>query len=317
MPLDPQVQTVLDQFRSINVAQFSDLGLEGARKLLDDLAEATPAEPVEAVDDRRIPGPAGEIPVRVYRPAGPPGPLPVVVFFHGGGFVLGTLTSHDRSCRALANRAGCLVVAVDYRLAPEHPFPAGVEDALAATGWVATHAADLAADPDRLGVAGDSAGGNLAAVVCHFARERGGPRIRHQLLVYPTVDLTGGDWPSYREFGEGYLLTRQDMLWFMSLYFEPGADRRDLRASPLLAASHAGLPPATILTAEFDPLRDEGEAYGERLRAAGVPVSVHRYEGQIHGFLGMTVAVERAARALDEGAAEVREALAMRPAATA
>ena len=316
MPLDPQAQMVLDQLRAINVVQFSDLGLEGARKLLDDLAEATPGPQVEAVRDRTIPGPAGEIPVRVYCPAAP-GPLPVVVFFHGGGFVLGTLTSHDASCRELASGAGCLVVAVDYRLAPEHPFPAAVEDALAATEWVAAHAAELGADPDRLGVAGDSAGGNLAAVVCLLARDKGGPRIRHQLLIYPTVDLTGGDWPSYGEFGEGYLLTRQDMLWFMGLYFGPDADRRDVRASPLLAASHAGLPPATILTAELDPLRDEGEAYGERLRAAGVPVSVRRCEGQIHGFLGMTVAVERAAQAVDAAAAAVREALATRPAATA
>lgn len=305
MPVDPQVQEVLDQLRTLGFPGFAALDVEQARMVIAQM-ERPPGEPVAAVEDRSVPGPAGDVPVRLYRPAGDE-PAPLVVYFHGGGWTIGDLETHDALCRALANRSGCAVLAVDYRLGPEHRFPAAVDDAWAATRWAAEHAAELGTAPGRLGVAGDSAGGNLAAVVALLARDAGGPRIGHQLLIYPATDVTR-DWPSYHENAEGYFLTVRDMEWFESHYLRSPADREDWRMSPAVAADHSGLPPALVVTAEYDPLRDQGEAYGELLRAAGVPAKVVRYPGMIHGFVGMDV-LDVARRALEEMGAEIRSGL--------
>jgi acetyl esterase len=258
------------------------------------------------VEARAVPGPAGDIPVRVYRPAAG-GPVPVLVYFHGGGWTIGSIEGHDNFCRALANRTGCAVVSVEYRLGPEHRFPAAVEDALAATRWTAEHAVELGGDASRLVVGGDSSGGNLAAVVSLLARDAGGPAIAYQLLIYPATDLRR-DWPSYHEFGTGYFLEVADMLWFEGHYVRSMADREDWRVSPAAAPDHTGLPPALVVTAEYDPLRDQGEAYGEILRAAGVPAKVVRLPGMIHGFVTFD-GLPSAAAAIDDIAAEVRSAL--------
>ncbi len=311
MPLDTQVQTILEQMQAPGQPALSDLGVNEARTLTEQMAALVrEREAVAEVRDLTVPGPATEIPVRVYRPTA--GTLPGLVWFHGGGWVIGNLESTDPICRSLAARAGCLVISVDYRLAPEHRFPAAVEDVYAATRWAAEHGPELGLDVDRLAVGGDSAGGNLAAVVALLARE-GGPRLAYQLLVYPVTDLRG-QYRSYEENGEGYLLSTRDMRWFEGHYLGSEGDRDDPRVSPLLAPTHAGLPPALIVTAEYDPLRDQGEAYGEKLRAAGVPAEVRRYEGMIHAFLGLPV--DGARVALQEIAGRLRSALAAPPGPT-
>jgi acetyl esterase len=306
MPLDPQAEALLRQFSDMGFPGFAALGVEQARALFGEM-ERPPGEPVATVEDRVVPGPAGDVPVRLYRPDVRPAP-PLVVYFHGGGWTIGSVDGHDPVCRALANRAGSAVLSVEYRLGPEHRFPAAVDDAWAATTWAADHAAELGADPERLVVAGDSAGGNLAAVVALRARDEGGPRIAFQYLIYPSTDMRSDDWPSYRENGEGYFLELRDMEWFGGNYLASPADVEDWRASPAAAESHAGLPPALIQTAEFDPLRDQGEAYGALLRAAGVPARVTRYAGMIHGFVSLE-ALDASKAALDEAAAELRAAL--------
>jgi acetyl esterase len=307
MPLDPQARMLIDQMAGMGLKPFHEQTVAEARASILALAAAAgPPETVAGVEDGRVPGPAGDIPVRVYTPEGR-APLPVLVFFHGGGWVIGSLESHDGICRLLANRAGCVVVSVDYRLAPEHPYPAAAEDAYAATRWVAEHAATLGGDPQRIAVGGDSAGGNLTAVVALMARDRGGPRLVHQLLVYPVTDAPGGN-RSYRENGEGYFLTTTMMEWFWEHYTGGDPSRRDPYLAPLHATDVRGLPPALVITAEFDPLRDEGEAYAERLRAAGVPVQVTRYPGMIHGFFGMTGLLDRARESVTEAATALRAA---------
>ncbi|HIG00948.1 MAG TPA: alpha/beta hydrolase, partial [Myxococcales bacterium] len=222
-----------------------------------------------------------------------------------GGFVIGDLDTHDGTCRELAVGAECLVVSVDYRLAPEHPFPAAPEDCYAATAWLAEHCAELGGDPARLAVGGDSAGGNLAAAVALMARERGGPPLAHQLLIYPVTDY-GFDTASYRENAEGYMLTRPLMEWFWNHYLADPAQGDNELASPLRAASLAQLPPATVITAEFDPLRDEGEAYAQRLSEAGVKTEMTRYDGVFHGFFGMGAAIDKAKQAVDEACTALR-----------
>jgi acetyl esterase len=241
--------------------------------------------PVGRVEDRRIPGPAGEIPVRIYTPEGS-GPFPLIAFFHGGGFVLCSLETHDELCRAMCRDADAVVVSVDYRLAPEAKYPAAADDCYAATAWCAAHAAELGADAARLVVAGDSAGGNLAAVTALRARDLGAPRIRHQVLIYPATHCDF-DTPSYRENAQGYFLTADAMRWFWAHYLENPAQASEPYACPAHAADLKGLPPATVITAEYDPLRDEGEDYAAQLRAAGVPVVLKRYDGMIHGFVSM------------------------------
>lgn len=240
-------------------------------------------EPVEQVEDRTIPGPAGQIPIRIYRPRSESG-LPVLLYFHGGGFVIGDLDTHDTPLRSLANRAGCLVVSVDYRLAPEHPFPAAPEDCYAATHWVAQHAAKIGGDGTRIAVAGDSAGGNLAAVVALMARDRGGPQLALQILIYPGVDeQLSAEYVSWKECN-GVVLQRGDDYQGNTLYLPYEADRANPYASPIAASNLEGLAPVLVVTAEFDPLRDEAEQYAARLRAAGNRVTCVRYQGMVHAF---------------------------------
>jgi acetyl esterase len=294
VPLDPAAKAMVDAMEA-NWPDLSSLPAAQARATVRAQGAAArqaagAPEVVARVDDRAVPGPGGEIPVRIYWPAEPvTTPPPAVVFFHGGGFVICDLDSHDATCRGLANGAGVVVVSVDYRLAPEDKFPAAAEDAYAATVWVAANAAELGADPARLAIAGDSAGGNLTAVVALMARDRGGPTLAFQLLVYPVTDLSPSrhGHASQTENGRGYFLTTQDMEWFRAQYLPHDADGSDPLASPLLADDLAGLPPALVMTAEYDPLRDEGEAYGRRLSDAGVPTEVIRYPGMFHGFFSM------------------------------
>jgi acetyl esterase len=309
MPLHPQAQGLLEQMAAAGGPPLEEMPVEAARQMIAAMAElAGPPEEVARVEDRAVPGPeAGvEIPVRIYTPAGT-GPLPALVYFHGGGWVIGNIESHDAPCRALANAAGCVVVSVDYRLAPEFKYPAAAEDCYVATRWVAENAAALGVDPQRIAVGGDSAGGNLTAVVSLMARDRGGPPLIFQLLVYPVTDYAY-ETVSYQENADGYLLTRASMVWFWDHYL-PGEDAgAEPYASPIRAKDLTGLPPALVITAEFDPLRDEGEAYAARLQQAGVPVTLHRYDGMIHGFFQMAGVLEPGKAAIEESAQALRAA---------
>nr|ACL67843.1 lipolytic enzyme [uncultured bacterium] len=308
MPLDPNVKAILDEMAAQGGPALNEVSPEAAREMFREMELSGEPEPVEAVEDRTIPGPAGEIPIRVYTPKGDT-PLPVLVFFHGGGFVIGDLETHDAECRALANAADCIVVSVDYRLAPEHKFPAALDDAFAATEWVASNASAIGADPNRIAVGGDSAGGSLATVVSQMAKDRGGPRLAFQLLVYPPTQY-GFDTASHAENADGYFLTRDMMDWFLAQYFTGEVDGSDPRISPLRTADLSGLPPALVITAEFDPLRDDGEAYAARLAEAGVPAKNTRYDGMIHGFFSMAALLPQARQAIDEAAEALREAFA-------
>lgn len=270
-------------------------------------AMAGPEQPVARVENRTLPGPGGAIPVRVYWPVTGK-KLPVFVYFHGGGWVFGTIDSVDRNCRMLANTAECIVVNVDYRLAPENPFPAAAEDAYAAVQYVAAHAAEFEADASRIAVGGDSAGGNLAAVACLMARDRGGPRLAFQLLVYPVVD-SDCTRPSMTE-NDGYLLTKSVIRYFWNHYAGSAERARDPYASPINAKSLAGLPPAFVITAECDPLRDQGEAYAQKLRQAGVPATVKCYAGAIHVFFQMGAVIDSGREAVADAGAALRQALA-------
>jgi acetyl esterase len=272
---------------------------------------STPTPPaIGLVKDLVADGPLGSIPLRLYRPAGVAATtaLPALIYFHGGGWVIGDLDTHDVLCRQLTAEARISVVSVDYRMGPEHKFPAAVDDAWAATRWVARHAADLTVDAGRLAVGGDSAGGNLAAVVALLARDHGGPALAFQSLVYPVTDV-GTETPSYRQNGEGFMLTRDSMKWFFAQYLNSDADAADWRVSPLRAPSLAGLPPALVITAGFDPLRDEGEAYAARLREAGVRVDSVCYGGMVHGFVGMGKLIDTANRAVSFIAGALRQTL--------
>jgi acetyl esterase len=256
-------------------------------------------------------GPGGPIPLRVYRPAGvaPGVALPALVYYHGGGWVIGDLDTHDVQCRQTAAEAGIVVVAVDYRLAPEHKFPAAIDDAWAATRWVVAHGSELAIDSRRIAVGGDSAGGNLAAVVALMARDAGNaPAITLQVLTYPVTDLSS-ESKSYGDFADGYMLTRDSMRWFKNHYLKSSSDADDWRASPLRAASLAGLPPALIITAGFDPLRDEGAAYAARMTEAGGSVDYVCYGGMVHGFMPMGKLIDTGNRAISHVAASLRQAL--------
>jgi acetyl esterase len=307
LPLDPQVRTLLDQIGAAGGPPVSQQSVEEARAGYALLAAvAGPPEDPVPTEDRSVPGAGGDIPVRVYRGPGE-GVRPLVVYFHGGGWVIGDIASHDTVCHRLASGVGAIVVSADYRRAPEHRFPAAVEDAETVTRWVSAHAAELGGDPARLAVAGDSAGGNLAAVVARRARDAGGPPIAFQLLVYAVTDATCSH-ASHVENGTGYLLEADTMRWFCDHYLD-SADRRHPDVSPLFADDLGSLPPALVITAEFDPLRDEGEAYGERLREAGVPVTVSRYDGMIHGFYGLESVIPAAATATEETVAALRRAL--------
>ena len=307
MPLDPQVKVILETMSALAAPGLSDVSPDVMRQAFEEQGRAQPeGESVAKVVDRQIPGPDGELTVRVYTPFGT-GPFPLLTYFHGGGFVLCNLDSHDSTCRELTNAAQCVVVSVDYRLAPEAPFPAAPEDCYAATRWVAENAREIDGDPERLAVGGDSAGGNLAAVVALMARDRGGPALVHQLLIYPVTDYAF-DTPSYVENAEGYFLTREMMQWFWGHYLKTEADGVQPLASPLRADDVSNLPPANVITAEFDPLRDEGEAYAARLLASGVATELIRYDGMIHGFFGMTDALDRAKEAVAQSGRALRRA---------
>jgi acetyl esterase len=310
--LDPQAQALFDFIGLSNLAPIETLTPQAARSMFEALAEARrrmAVEPVDQIRDLKVPGPAGEIPLRVYCPK-VPSPAPALIYFHGGGWVLGDLESHDHVCRALANSAACVVISVDYRLGPEHKFPAAVDDSYAATCWIADHAAELGVDPSRIAVGGDSAGGNLAAVVSQIARDRGGPSLAFQLLIYPGTDMRMS-LPSIDENADGPFLTKAAMHWFLDHYLNSAEDRLNPLASPLLASNLRGLPPAFILTAECDPLRDEGEAYGLRLEEAGVPVEIQRYDGMPHGFFSFAAALDGGRRAMSDATSRLRSAFSV------
>jgi acetyl esterase len=277
-----QIAAIEQALRDAGLSDFHSGGVEPARRLLHSLA--TPVEsrpPIYEVSEGVAPAPAGPVSVRIYRPDDRPN-LPVLVWFHGGGWVLGNLETADHNCRRLANDVGCLVVSVDYRRAPETPFPGAIDDCWADTAWVAASSGELGADPRRIAVAGDSAGGNLAACVAYQARAHG-LSLALQLLVYPVIDADF-ERSSYVENAEGYGLTYGSMRWYWDCYVPEAGLRSDPRVSPIHATDLSGLAPALILTAEYDPLRDEGEAYAAALAAAGVPVELRRYDGTIHGF---------------------------------
>jgi len=309
MALDPNMKTLLDQIEAIGAPPLHTMSVADARVSMDAMVTMMgEGEPMGSVEDRLIDAGGNPLPVRIYRPEGlSEGAAPTLVFYHGGGFVLGGLVSHDRDCRALANRGQCQVIAVDYRLAPEHPFPAAVEDAVAALEFIVAHAGELGVDPGHLAVGGDSAGGNLAAVTALHARDAGIP-LKLQLLIYPAVAGSEGDYPSRIENATGYMLDQEAIAWFTGAYFPEGFPD-DWRAAPMHAASHDEVAPALIITAEFDPLRDEGEAYAAKLEAVGVPAKATRYDGLIHGFFGMGPIVPAANAAVDEAGAALRDAL--------
>lgn len=311
MPLHPAAKQMLDQVATLDAPRVWEIPIADIRAGEMTFASIGAGAPVEmdAVADQAIPGPHGDIPVRVYAPVpvGVGDPLPVVVYLHGGGWVSMSIATHDLICRRLARAARALVVSVEYRLAPEHAYPIPLDDAYTAATWVAKHAADLGGDGERVAVMGDSAGGNLAAAVALRARESGGPSLRAQVLVYPALDPSCAT-ASHRENGEGYVLDERSLQWFWAQYLGTSGNEKDALAAPACADDLHGLPPATIVTAEFDPLRDEGEAYGARLREAGVGVTVRRFDGMIHGFLGMPAMFDEADAAIDVAATALHEA---------
>jgi acetyl esterase/lipase len=310
MPLDPVAQKLLDDWLASGRPNAHLLPVAEARTNFEALFADLPREDVAAVAEHAIPVRGGTIPARSYRPSDGPG-LPLVVYFHGGGWLLGSVQSHDGICRALANASGCVVLNVGYRCAPEHTFPTAPDDALAATLWGHANAAALGADPDRLAVAGDSAGGNLAAIVCQDLRDAGDPMVRFQLLVYPvtTANLEVGFDRAY----EGYFLYWDEMLWHQEHYLTQAADAVSPRVSPLNGAL-AGLPPASIQSAECDPLHPQAEAYRDALQAAGVAVTYRTYAGMIHGYFGLESVFDVAADAMRDAGADLRAALEAEPA---
>jgi acetyl esterase len=308
---DPQIQRLLDMMDQQRAPPTYGVSVETARNQLEELFSMADPEPIGEVQEFEIPGPDSPLPVRVYAPEGSEGPLPVFVTFHGGGWVIGNLDTHDPVCRAVANEAECLVLSVEYRLAPEHPFPTAVEDAYAATEWAAEFAPDLGGDPNRIAVGGDSSGGNLTAAVTLLTRDRDGPDLCHQSLIYPAVSSPRlHEFDSYEENAEGYLLERESAEWFYERYIQRATDARNEYAAPLLARDLSGVPSATVITAGFDPLRDEGFAYADRLDEAGVPVEHENFEGMIHGFVNLVDMVDQSREAIGVVADGLRDSFA-------
>ena len=310
MTLQPQVEALLEEFRKQGLPPFDQMSVTAARAVALGFRDLQ-GEPENVAETRDIliPGPAGKLPVRLYHPS-PGKTLPMVVYFHGGGWVIGDLEIVDKPCRALANASGCVVASVNYRLSPETKFPGPAEDCYAATRWLAEQASEIGADRGRIAVAGDSAGGNLAAVVALMARDRGGPELAYQLLIYPvTAPAKGTKSASYQDNAEGYLLTRGSMEWFWDHYLASPEDGENPYASPMHASDLSKLPPAMVVTAEFDPLRDEGQAYARRLREAGVTVKTAHYEGLIHGFFWMAGALDAGRKLTREMGEELRQQL--------
>ena len=313
--LHPQIVKALEAMQNLGLRPIEALNPAEARAQMEATSQSRKAEalPVARIEERDIPGPAGPIRMRFYWPNAPRnanGPVPAIAYYHGGGHVIGSLDTHDLIARNLCAGAGALVASVDYRMGPEHRFPAAVEDSFAALEWVHANAQTLGADPDRVGVHGDSAGANLAAVAALLARDAGGPQLRLQSLVYPVADYTLQS-ASYDTFAEGYgLLTRAAMVWFQGHYLRSPADAEDWRASPIKAASFAGVAPAIIVTAECDVLHDDGAGYAQALRDAGVAVEYREYPGMIHGFFGMVPIIDDAMNAQLVVAAAFKQAFA-------
>jgi len=306
--LDPQAAALLERLESGISPPSSTLSVEAGRRLLDEIFTVPDPEPVEEVTDIGIQGPNGPIPLRIYAPDVEE-PVPTFVFVHGGGWVRGSLDAYDGVCRRLTNRAECLTVSVDYRRAPEHPFPAGFEDCYAATEWAARHAADLGGDPERVAIGGDSAGGNLSAAVALAARDRDGPDLAHQLLIYPAVNPPSVRWfDSYDDNGSGYFLEMDSVEWYLEQYTRT-ADVGNHYAFPIRARDLSGLPSATVLTAGYDPLVDEGIAYAERLEEADVDTTRLHYESQIHAFVSLYKYLDGGKEAIDDIAEQLRSGI--------
>lgn len=305
--LDPQLQLLLKLMAAAGLPRVETLPVAEARAFFRESAGLLAHAPAQMarVLDRSIPGVHGEIPLRIYVPRSGKAPHPALVYYHGGGWTVGDLDTHDAVARALARDAECIVVSVDYRMGPEHRFPAAVDDAMSAFAWAAVHAAELGGDASRLAVGGDSAGGNLAAVVAQQTLAKGIRGPDFQLLIYPVTDL-GAEAESYETFADGFYLTRPLMRWFAANYVGGPDDRLDPRCSPLRAESLAGLPPVFLLTAGYDPLRDEGKAYASRLLEAGVDVEYRNYDSLIHGFISMAGVVREAGRAFGDAVAALR-----------
>jgi acetyl esterase len=308
----PQVAMLLERVARSPLPPYATVPPFVARRIYRDTRAAVSPPAPEVAEAKLLlaPGPGGPIPLRAYRPSASRAEevLPALVYFHGGGWTIGDLDTHDVVCRQLANGARCAVFSVDYRMGPESPFPAAVDDCLAATQWVAAEADALRVDAERIAVGGDSAGGNLAAVVAQLARDAGDLPLRFQLLIYPATDQRAGA-PSHATNGQGYMLTNESIAYYQGHYFAAPAHKLDPRASPLLREDLSGLPPALVLTAGFDPLRDEGLQYAERLTAAGNAASYVCFERQIHGFITMGKVIDEANAALALCAAELRRAM--------
>jgi acetyl esterase len=310
MPVHPEIRKFLDILEAANLAPLSTLTPEQARAQMEATAAARPGEPtaVNAIEHLQVPGPHGDIPVRIYRANDSTQDQPLLVYFHGGGHVIGSLDTHDATARNLCAGAQCVVASVDYRMGPEHPFPAAVDDSIAATAWLSANASSLGVDATKIAVGGDSAGGNLAAVVALDARDNAGPALCFQLLVYPLADYRCNA-ASYEQYASGYgMLEATSMYWFRDHYLRNEADQEDWRASPLLAANHGGLPPALVITAECDVLHDEGVAYAQCLASSGSIVEHLEGSGMIHGFFGMAPMISGAVVAQAQAVAAMRQA---------
>ena len=310
MSLDPQIEILLGLAKKANLPEVWQLTPDqGREQYLTRVNKLKFGEPIFRAEDRRIPGPGSDIPIRIYTPRElkTAEKLPVLMWFHGGGFVIGSLDTHDSVCRMLANQADCIVVAVDYRLAPESKFPAAVEDGQAALKWVALHAVEFGGDASCMAVGGDSAGANLATVMAILARDAAHPKLAFQLLVYPCV-APEPETASHHKFREGYILSRNSITWFYRQYLRNPRDAKDFRFAPLLLDDLSGLPPSLIIVAGYDPLRDEGIDYAKRLIEAGNRVRLSNYEGMVHGFYLMGGAVDAARRAVAESAEVMRAA---------
>jgi acetyl esterase len=306
--LDPQTAALLDQIDEGISPPSWTLSVATGRQLLEDLFGGAPGADVEDTTDLEIQGPNGPIPLRIYTPKPGDAPYRVLVYFHGGGWVRGSVDAYDPVVRQLANESESVVVSVDYRRAPEHPFPTPFEDCYRAAAWAAEHAETLQGDPDRVAIGGDSVGGNFTAAVALAARDRDGPDFAHQLLVYPALNAPSVHWfDSYDENGTGYFLESEGVEWYVEQYVRNDADRANAYAFPIRANDLTDLSPATVLTAEFDPLRDEGQVYADRLEDAGVPVDRLHFEDQIHGFVNLGHHIDAAAEAIASLGASLRE----------
>ena len=299
--LNPQIIELLAELQQREIPPIQNLTPTEAREIRNPILAdfGGPKAEVAGVENRTIPGPDGPVPVRIYSPKGN-GPFPILLFFHGGGWVVGSLDTHDCACRLLSTGAHCLLVAVDYPLAPENKFPAAIEDAYAALEWVSENGGTLNGDPRNIAVAGDSAGGNIATILCQMSRDRQGPEIKYQILIYPVTDLSSTHTESYDKHGEGYMLTKEGMIYFINHYLDREENKNHPYASPLLAENLSNLPPALIIVAEFDVLRDEGLAYADRLKKAGISVTCLLYDDMIHAFLNLSGVLDRTREAIED-----------------